>query len=255
MSRQLVYRLRMTPANIDQLRRTLSRPQKSDWPNPPIVVGNWRDLSGDLALDTLVSINDWLEDEGGLEDFVEKWAIDRVRLRPLSCYEDSVLIELGGYSELGLPGLINIISHDDGLVLMDGSSAHIHELNLSLPPRLETLHQQTEYLSLFMNWVHGEEGRFQPVGNETDLSSRMLSGAMLDLANHELAPLAPTEAENADNGLSYFSGTVLYGSSLFRAVMALSRHGMVEMVDDEEMVGGLPVRQEFLDGPLLYCRI
>lgn len=245
----------MTPTHIDQLRRALSRPRNSEWPNPPIVSGNWRDLSGDLAVDTLVSISHWLEDERGLVDFVKKWGVDRIRVRPLSCYEDSVLIELGGYSELGLPGLINIISHEDGLVLLDGSSAHIHELNLSLPPRLETLHQQTDYLTLFMNWVHGDEGRFQPVGNETDLRSRMLSDAILDLASEALAPLAPTEVENADKGLSYFSGTVLYGPGLFRAVMALSRHGMVEMVDDEELLGGLPVREEFLSGPLLYSRI
>ena len=77
---------KMTSAQIEQLRFALSQPRYASWPAPPIVPGNWRDLAGDVAVDTVTAVCEWLEDERDICNLAVDWSIDRVRVRPLSCY-------------------------------------------------------------------------------------------------------------------------------------------------------------------------
>jgi len=246
---------KMTSAQIEQLRFALSQPRYASWPAPPIVPGNWRDLSGDVALDTVIAVCEWLEDERDIRNLAIDWSIDRVRVRPLSCYEDTVLVEMGGHAGFGRPGLINVVIHEDGMALLNGRSATIHDLNEDLSPLLTTPLQRLDYVQLFMNWVHGEDGRFQPVGQETELISRLLPGSDASALTTALMPFEESGPTEDSPAIARFTGTVLYGASLFRSVMALSPGGLMEMIDDEPLATDMPVREESLAGPMIVSRI
>jgi hypothetical protein len=245
----------MTSAQIEQLRFALSQPRYANWPAAPIVPGNWRDLSGDVAVNTVIAVCEWLEDERDIRNLAADWSIDRVRVRPLSCYEDTVLVEMGGHAGFGRPGLINVIVHEDGMALLNGRSAIIHDLNEELSPLLNTPLQRLDYVQLFMNWVHGDEGRFQPVGRETELVSRLVPGSDVSAASSALVPFAEVDPPEDSPAIACFTGTVLYGTSLFRSVMTLSSGGLMEMIDDEPLATDLPVREEYLAGPMIISRI
>ena len=245
----------MISAQIEQLRFALSQPRYASWPAPPIVPGNWRDLSGDVAVDTVIAVCEWLEDERDIRNLAADWSVDRVRVRALSCYEDTVLVEMGGHAGFGRPGLINVLVHENGMALLNGRSAIIHDLNEELAPLLTTPLQRLDYVQLFMNWVHADEGRFQPVGREQELLSRLLPGADASALISLLVPFEEFDPSPKNETIARFSGTVLYGASLFRSVMALSSGGLMEMIDDEPLATDLPVREEQLAGPMIISRI
>jgi len=244
----------MTPTQIEQLRFALSQPRYEGWTAPPIIPGNWRNLSGDMALSTIMAICEWLEDERDIRNLAIDWSVDRARVRNLACYEDTVLVELAAHAGYGRPGLINVIVHEDGMALLNGTSAVIHELNMDLPPLLETHHQRLDYLHLFMNWVHASEGRFQPVAAQEELQARLLPEGIEVAAHADLSPFIEIEPEEETKALAHYTGTVLYGGSLFRAVMAVFPHGIVEMIDDDVLLAELPVREEGLIGPMIVSR-
>lgn len=245
----------MTPTEIEQLRFALSQPRYEGWTAPPIIPGSWRTLSGDMALSTVIAICEWLEDERGIRNLAIDWCIDRARVRNLSCYEDTVLVELAGHAGYGRPGLINVIVHEDGMALLNGTSAVIHDLNTELPPLLDTHHQRLDYLHLFMNWVHASEGRFQPVSTQAELHARLLPDGIEAAAAADLIPFTETAPDEETKALAHYAGTVLYGGSLFRAIMAIFPQGIVEMIDDDVLLSELPVREESLIGPMIVSRI
>lgn len=245
----------MTPTQIEQLRFALSQPRYEGWTAPPIIPGNWRNLSDDLALNTVIAICEWLEDERDIKNLAVEWSVDRVRVRNLACYEDTVLVELAGHAGYGRPGLINVVVHEDGMVLLDGTSAVIHDLNAEISPLLETHHQRLDYLHLFMNWVHASEGRFQPVSTREELQARLLPEGLKAAEPAGLTAFIETEPEEETEALAHYTGTVLYGGSLFRAVMAVYPQGLVEMIDDDVLLTELPVREEGLIGPMIVCRM
>lgn len=245
----------MNPQQIEQLRFSLSQPRYADWPTVPVVPGQWQELTGDLALTTVISICEWLEDERDIRNLAADWSIDRIRVRSLACYEDSLLVELGGHAGYGRPGLMNVIVHDDGMALLNGTSLVIHDLNDEIAPCLGTTEQRLDYVQLFMNWVHGENGRFQPVGNEAALRARLLADTPVSLNLPALSAFEPTPPPDEADALAFFSGTVLYGASLFRSVMALRQGGLMEMMDDEMLMTDLPVREESLVGPMIISRM
>lgn len=245
----------MTPAQIEQLRFALSNPRYEGWTAPPIIPGSWRELTGEMALNTIIAICEWLEDERDVKNLAIEWTVDRVRVRNLTCYEDTVLVELAGHAGYGRPGLINVIVHEDGMALLDGTSAVIHDLNMELPPILDTHHQRLDYLHLFMNWVHASEGRFQPVSTQEDLLPRLLPEAGKAAEAISLSPFTETAPEEETEALAHYTGTVLYGGSLFQAVMAIYPRGLVEMIDDDVLLTDLPVREEGLIGPMIVSRM
>ena len=54
-----------------------------------------------------------------------------------------------------------------------------------------------------------------------------------------------------DEGYRRFRATICYGDALFDAVFALTPDGLLEMVDDEPVAEGLPLRKERLEGLFL----
>jgi hypothetical protein len=246
----------MTPEEVEEVRFALSRPRFMGWMAPPITPGDWHDLEGEEALATVLSVCRWVSMHSREPNLAREWSIDRVRVRPLPCYKDALLAEFAGYADHSRPGLINVILLDDGMVLLNGSSTAFHELNMTMRPQLQTAAGRLDYLLMFMNWVHGEDGRFQPVGTPEDLMARLDPEAGFTIPDGMLAPMEEEEApEDATDGTVRFAGTVLYGNSLFVTAMHVYPNGMVEMIDDEPLMTDIPVRPEQLIGPLLVTPV
>lgn len=263
----------------DQLaifRYNFSSPRLDDWSIAPLVRADWRDLSVDEALVTLRSIEDWFERDEEEPGLITNHAIERVRVTDLICYPNTMLVECQGFASDGQPGVLCVLIHEDGMLRLTGSSLAIHGHNTKTKPDLSTVEKQVTYLEFFMNWVHGEHGRFQPVRSEADVRARCEPGASLEFSMSFYEPFPcdyiPTEAPEDDDDDEddlpsasdlldegeppnpTFKTLVLYGDALFEANMMIHRSGMVEMKDDDVIFEDLPVIPEKMEGFLLVQR-
>ena len=268
----------------DQLaifRYNFSSPRLEDWASAPLVRADWRDLSVDEALITLRSIEDWFGREEDLSGLIVDHAIERMRVADLICYPNSMLVECQGFTSDGQPGLFSVLIYEEGMIRLTGSSLAIHGHNTKHKPDLSTVEKQIAYLEFFMNWVHGEHGRFQPLRSETDIRTRCRPGASLEfnMSFYEPFPFEyvpqdepdacgdddddeaeddlPSASDVLDEGEEpnpTFKTLVLYGSALFEAAMMIHRTGMVEMKDDDVILEDLPVIPEKMEGYLLVQR-
>lgn len=242
----------MTEEQVEQLRFALSRPRYSAWTAPPLVPGEWRDLTGEEALTTVLSISGWLGTNTRNRNIAIDWSIDRARVCDLACYDTVLLVEMQGHAGYGRPGLINVMIDTDSIVLMDGASAGIHGLNTRNKLLLDTAPRRMAYLHLFMNWVHGSDGRFQPMVSQESFAARLLPDSEAGEAAELVQPITEeAPPEDAAPGTTSHAVTVLYGTSLFRALLHLDPEGLVEMKDDEKMLHDLPIRKESMVGPLM----
>ena len=115
---------------------------------------------------------------------------------------------------------------DPTVVVLDGQSSRIHDLNAALGLRLTDRMKVEEYLSLFCNNVWGDEGPFRIVP---------------PAANSEGKPLWVSNAPDRDGGWSA-TATVAYGSDLFEATFLIEPSGSVNMIDDRPL-GAAPVEK------------
>lgn len=256
----------------DQLaifRFNFASPRRAGWTTAPMVRADWRDLDVEESLVILRSIDQWFEDDDDVPSLLQAHAIERVRVADLICYPDAMLVECQGYTSDGFPGVFSVLIYTDGMLHLSGSSMGIHGLNVEMKPDLSTEAKQLAYLEFFMNWVHGDDGRFQPVTSEDDIIFRCQPGTVLDL-NMEIHPPKPCEylpepvvpeddkvdadTPEQDEPSPTFKAIVLYGTNLFEAVMVIRPTGMVEMKSDDNLAEDLPVIPEVMEGVLLVQR-
>lgn len=222
----------------------------SDTVPSPVIPGQWKDLEGDDALKLRQRYLDSLRmsflRQFDREDF-KVWG--PIRATPLACYPRHLLCEIGlkirGQQMAGA-----FLFGAEGVVILDGSSEPIHDLNDRLPLQLKTADAALDYARLFGSAVHGDEGRFQLISAATELSpySREDPSQFDEL-------LSPPEA--LPEGDEWRVQTVVrYGRTLFRAKFRLQRNGLIEMLEDEMLLTELacgPDRFEFLSRGLPIC--
>ena len=138
----------------------------------------------------------------------------------------------------------------EAVIAVDGGSAWIHDLNDLIGAQLHTPQARLDYLRLFASHVHGGEGRFVPLESLERVADRATDAAALQarLAPH-VRDILPDGFD--DEGYRRFRATICYGDALFDAVFALTPDGLLEMVDDEPVAEGLPLRNERLEGLFL----
>lgn len=159
--------------------------------------------------------------------------LERVRAMPLSCYPRHLLCE----QQVMLYGEVTaaaFIFGDEGVTLLDGSSAPLHDLNEAVPLNLANEAFVREYVRLFCSAVHGGDGRFQLIESEDDLLP-YADGDTAQFAKHVVPPALHKAGDHWR-----LKGTVRYGRSLFRAEFRLESSGNIEMVDDEPQEVTLP---------------
>lgn len=116
-------------------------------------------------------------------------------------------------------------------MLIDGSSAYIHELNQTTNRLdLSTDEKRRDYLCFFTDAIGGQEGAFKIV-------------EAIDIADIAFTPLREIERPaTADGAPAWrYEATVMYGNALFRAEFDLSPSGRVQMPVDNAIASDLPI--------------
>lgn len=223
---------------------------RGPWRLPPLVPGDWTDLAAQDAAAVLRLVGGATRLGDGQIPIVLHHYCDRVRTRTLACHGGLLLVEMQGYASGGDPGLISAIVLDDGVFLADGTSAPLHNLNHRLGAQLDTPEARHDYALLFLNWVRGDDGRFQPLETPRDIDHRLAEP--LWATDHLTAYAAPlAEAEPRPEYGWRLKGPVVYGAVVFSAEFELSPNGAMEMVDDQVLLTNIPLRAEVLDGSLV----
>lgn len=213
-----------------------------EWCGPPIMAGNWKDLSAGEAMDVIRAFAS--SPAHGAPGTERDYTLEAVRAMPLSCYPGSLLLEVQAHvPAAGARGLMNLIYAPSGMVMLDGRSIMLHRLNAE-PGRLSIAQEDKarEFVILFCNVVRGEEGRFQTILHQHDLLYQ--PGASMDAEILAAIPEGFTLTRNeADNGWET-NGPILFGDTVFHSRFTLDDDGMIKMLDDNPIGDPPPIRLE-----------
>lgn len=239
----------LTPEQDEALTYAAGHP-RGPWILPPLVSGDWTDLAPDDAAAVMRVVGAAIRLGAEETPVVLHHYCDRVRTRALACHGGLLLVEMQGYGAGGEAGLISAILLDDGVVMADGASTPIHNLNDRFGAGLETVEARRDYALLFLNWVRSQNGRFQPLETPHDVDHRLAEPAW---ARDNLGPLAGplTEVGPLSEGGWRLRAPIVHGNAVFVADFDLSPAGLMEMVDDEVLFTDAPLRAEVMDGLLV----
>lgn len=242
----------LTAEEQQAVRHAAARP-RMDWARTPGVAGDWRELAPDEAADFLILASAACRFGAEQTPLALAWWCDRVRVRDMACHGGALLAEVQGYAAGGRPGLASLYMTSRSITAGDGQSVWIHDLNDREPPRLHSEQACTDYLRLFLNQVRNEGKRFESVETEAELLQRARDPEALSrlIAPH-VRPIERTGT--GEDGFVNLEATVCYGDALFTAVFQLTPTGLIEMIDDHELMTDLPILPEVMDGPLVMIR-
>lgn len=144
----------------------------------------------------------------------------------------------GAPVEAPAPGIHSFLYGPDGFSPLDGSSGVIHHHNGLHPLDLSTVELQHAYLRFFCYFVRGELGPFEIVEERGRL--RGLEALGERVAIRELTRVTEDGATR-DDGTTTHDASIVYGENLFTSRFALRRDGMIEMLDDDPLGGGISV--------------
>ena len=133
-------------------------------------------------------------------------------------------------------------------IVLNGSAVPIHDLNDRVGLALKR-NEAIDYLFFFCTSTEADEGRFLIVDDVQDLTFRITPDQdWLDALAEMIQPAAfatdPTPAATADDAPFAVVATVLYGDTLFRARFHVHQRGLVEMLDDEQLMTQMPVMKD-----------
>jgi hypothetical protein len=135
------------------------------------------------------------------------------------------------------------IAGPDGLVVVDGTSPPIHQLNhdLAMAPFADP-ETALAYLRVFCGVVWGDAGPFAIVDTDEEASRWLkepLEGGDPEIPAFLRTPLVkPAEFVGRQGEDWRFSANVVHQGSLFASVFVVSSDGRVEMVEDDVVFQG-----------------
>jgi hypothetical protein len=209
--------------------------QRLSWSHEPIYPGPWRTLVGDefeTAMSTLV-----------LPDMVSTDEIERIRVSPLSFYQDGRLIEAEYLGPNGYSLTASTLVANGKAYFLDGTSHPIHKANSEAPLHLTSSEDAVAYLRFFCSYLRGDEGSFSIVESAADLP--WVAWAPPDLkadVERLLRPLAVWPDKGAE-GQWLATATIDYGNALFHARLRISKDGNVDMPEDVPVAANMPFNQ------------
>lgn len=163
----------------------------------------------------------------------------KIRLFQLPFYDDILLLQAEKKGRF----LRYILDNQESgnprpLFPLDGSSNLIHALNERRKPKLEDPKNRKNYLAFFAEAISGDEGPFKILDQEEiNLSNKKGE----EPTTKSLPILQEIEEEKEEKDSWKLKGAVFYGDALFEATFRLERDGTVEMLDDNPILGDLPV--------------
>ena len=135
------------------------------------------------------------------------------------------------------------------IVILDGTSPPIHELNKRLSLNLIDSVVADVYLRFFCGFVWGEEGGFWVI--EPGIQIPWLDGADAGLKSETEEKILPIRYTGTDDrGNLGFHASILYSTACCEARFQVQPHGMVEMTEDSPLMADLPVQVAQRTGPL-----
>ena len=209
-----------------------------------LISGDWKIIPGEESVRLSQRFVDTLGPSFIARFERSDFRLERLHAMPLTCYPRHLLCE----QEVSLFGELTAAAFlfgEEGVTLLDGNSAPLHDLNEAVPLDVESEAAALEYARLFCSAVHGEDGRFQLLESVDDLAPYSF-GATEPFAAHVKPP--KIERFGADWRVK---GTVRYGRHIFLSELRLERGGNIEMVDDTPIEAKLPCGP---DSFKLYCR-
>ena len=229
-----------------------------DWPVLPVLHADWSTVSGAEA-ESLLALLEAHQREHGLEVTGSGRDVIGMRAVPLPFYPGHVLIEVGlthRFKEeksiisfvVGQIGQKTNGGGDDGTVMiLNGTSPMLHNLNKAIPIQLSDESVAAAYLRFFCGYVWGDDGGFWTVESVDHLPWKSDSDPEV---KKKVAPhLSAIElVETLDDGFR-FKATVLYGGLVFLAKFRVENSGTIEMEDDDRTFGEtLPLIGDRRDG-------
>ena len=208
----------------------------------PVSAPYWQAVDDELSGTLLAELG---KDYEGLEQIED----DQVSFRrwPLSFYEEYDYYEI----ELKRAGrrLTGYFIRKPGeAIALNGSAMPIHQLNERIGLTLRQ-DQAIDYLYFFCTSTEAEHGRFLIVDHLDDLTFRIEPDEeYLNAIKEAIEP--PVLSANVDwyprqEMRAYrITATVLYADMLFRTFFRVWTNGQVEMLDDEELLGQVPVMKD-----------
>ena len=218
-------------------------PVTVSWPLPRLMRGEWRQLAGEAALRAYSQLVVALpkQDLALLSDVREIAAL------PLPFYDQGILLEARAVSTDGKPFLIHAVTGHWGTQILRGDSGVIHSINLKAPIRLETVEQAQAYLRLFVGALVSPGNSFNLIDQPDDLW--MGAQADADLRAKMSAQLVPLQISANGNDGWKATGSLAYGKELLLVNFSIPKDGKVDMLDDQEIVAGLPLERVEYRGP------
>ncbi|WP_162798564.1 hypothetical protein [Sulfitobacter sp. SK012] len=189
---------------------------------PAPIEGSWQTLPA-----TLADMLDQRLREFGAHDEVSD--ILGLRVLPLAFRPGWMLCDFQEGAGNGPHKLHSVIYGPDGVSLLDGSSAPLHQGNIEHGIDLSDATKQAQYLRLFCMFVRGEYGPFEIVQSAQGLTFEKGVSAIFNR-------LTPVENDAGD---MLWRATVHYNEALFDVEFLLHPDGQVTMKDDTHICDGV----------------
>jgi len=169
----------------------------------------------------------------------------KVDYRLLPFYDSVALIRVKDPAWTPASLYIYYLTDQGNLYWLNGLSQPIHEVNAKAPIRV-TEENVLDYLRFFCFFVRGEDGPFLIA---EDINDPYLPKSVDAQARSVIeGSIRPATYEGIDEkGNFRCDAVVYYSNALFIASFAVQPGGMIEMLEDDPLVGDLPAK---IDAPV-----
>lgn len=207
--------------------------QQLGWADQPIYPSAWATLIS-KEFDEAASL---ITSKAGISES----QIQRIRACPLSFYEQGRLIEAEYAEKNGDIYIVALVSAKGIAARLDGTSPPIHEVNSSVPLRLQTAEDTVAYLRFFCSYVRGDEGAFHIVESNDDLRWTKSAPAQTKAAVARLLRPLVVWRDPKISGAWQATATIQYSTALFHAQLKVPQGGTLEMSNDKPVANDLPL--------------
>jgi len=222
------------------------------WALPPLLPGDWRDVTPEDAAEALSIYSADVANEH-VPDFLSGSEVERMRATPLSFYPGWMLFDCQLTLKNGPRVLFDFLLGPDGAVLLDGTREPMLALADHLKSEFSEAAHARDYMLFFSNNLRTKQGRFRILISASDLLIDKTADAETRAAlKKAVRPLSQSKV--AEDGTRFLT-TVLYGGGLFYSTFHVSLKGVVAMVEDHLVMEDVPVVPEFFEGPFRLVEV
>lgn len=209
--------------------------ENQDWPLPPLIVGDWRELQGEHVEQMRTA----------LAPHFQGIPATKFRVAPLVCYPGFLSVE--ALLDNAGPSVVWFLFGPGGVRLITGHSSVIHALNAEGALSISDKVSAAEYLRLFCSAVHGDEGPFIIVETVSQLEG--LTDGVEPVDDTATTILSDVSVEPGFGGKWKLRAYVYYNKAVSVAEFEVDDSGLIWMDEDDRLFGA-PASGCVFEGPL-----